>query len=280
MKFQDRLKALGRPRAHGKGLKVKAGADRTEILIYDVIGWPWIEALDVVKVLQGITADEILVRINSPGGDVFDGLAIANALQAHPARVITRTEGIAASIASVVALAGDSVEAAESAFIMIHNPWTCMCGDAEELRHTAGTLDKIGGQLAGIYARKSGQSTEDMQAAMDGETWYTAAEAREAGLVDEVLGEANTEAQAAMAGFDLSIFENTPMKIAALAGQTGSRRPPTERELERCLREAGFSRSQAAGIVAKGYSALRGDPAGELLSRLDALTDNLRNLTR
>lgn len=281
-KFRQRHNALTRPRAGGKGLKVRAGESGTaELLVYDVIGWPFIEAQDVVARLQDIDAARVLVRINSPGGDVFDGLAIYNALKEHPARVDTLVEGLAASIASIVALAGQSVEAAESSFVMIHNPWTCMCGDAEEFRHAAGVLDKIGGQLAAAYAAKTGADLEQVRAWMGAETWYTAQEARDAGLVDRVLGDGEEEAQAALAGFDLSIFDHVPERLAALAGASGRRERPTEREFERHLREAGFSRNEAAGIVAHGYRAvMRGEPADALVAGLESLTHQLRNMTR
>jgi ATP-dependent Clp endopeptidase proteolytic subunit ClpP len=164
-----------------------------EILLYDEIGFWGVTAKEFVAALAGITANQITVRINSPGGDVFDGLAIYNALKAHPATIKTNVEGLAASAASFIALAGDTVNIAPAAFMMIHKAWGFAIGNADDFRDMVVTLDKIDGQLADIYAKKTGKTKDEMLALMKGEadgTWFTADEAKALGLVDAVTGDA------------------------------------------------------------------------------------------
>ena len=185
-----------------------------EILIYDEIGKNfWGEgtsAEQLVRDLAEIDADTINVRINSSGGSVFEGLAIHNALERHPAKVVTHVDGLAASIASVVALAGDEVRIAENAFVMIHDPWGGQVGNSRDMRSMADTLDKVGGSLVGVYAKKTGASEDQIAAWMADETWFNAADASSIGLVDTV-----TEAKKVKASGDLSRFTNVPESLSA-----------------------------------------------------------------
>ncbi|PUB82393.1 MAG: hypothetical protein DBP02_15175 [gamma proteobacterium symbiont of Ctena orbiculata] len=163
-----------------------------EILIYDVIGEDWfgdgVSAKKVKDQLDGIAGDdEITVRINSPGGDVFDGFAIYNLLKQANAIIRVVVDGYAASAASVIAMAGDSVEMAENTYLMIHNPYTFAIGSADDFRAEAETLDKIKGSIVNTYVKRSGDDPEVVSAAMDAETWYTAQEAVDAGLADLVI---------------------------------------------------------------------------------------------
>lgn len=164
--------------------------DHAEILIYDEIGLSFwgegISAAAMVKDLSALDVKTIDVRINSVGGQVFDGLAIFNAIDRHPATVTTHIDGMAASIASIIALAGDEVRIAENAFMMIHNPWGVEIGDANAMRKMADTLDTLGGSLRDTYVAKSGQSEKVVTEWMDEETWFNAEEALAVGLVDEV----------------------------------------------------------------------------------------------
>jgi ATP-dependent Clp endopeptidase proteolytic subunit ClpP len=186
--FQNRSpeKPKGSPK-----LEVKASADgmSAEILIMDEIGYWGITAKAFATALAGITASTINVRISSPGGDVFDGLAIYNALKAHPATINTVVEGLAASAASFIMLAGDTVTMAENSMAMVHNAWGLGVGNASDMRALAGVLDKIDGQIAGMYAAKSGKTLADCQAAMAAETWFTASEAKDFGLIDSVISD-------------------------------------------------------------------------------------------
>ena len=192
--------------------------DHAEILIYDEIGrnfWgEGIAAEDLVKELSALDVKTIDVRINSVGGQVFEGLAISNALDRHPATVTTHVDGMAASIASIVALAGDQVRIAENAFMMIHNPIGFEIGDANAMRKMAEILDTLTGSLADTYVAKTGKSEKVIRGMMDEETWFNAAEALEAGLVDEV-----DEARAVAASFDLSKFHNVRPDVLERAAE-------------------------------------------------------------
>ena len=247
------LRAVGKESVENTGatLTVRAaGSDRTEILLYSEIGYFGITAERFVAALNAVSTRAIDLRINSPGGDVFDGLAIANAMRAHPSRITVYIDGIAASIASIIALAGDRVKIADNAFLMIHNPWTIALGDAREFRTVADVLDKFTLSLAGEYVKKSGAKLETITAQMDAETWFSAQEALDAGLVDAIEGEADT---ATAAAFDLSIYARAPQALKAstlraeVDERTGER--PTTRELEKVLRDAGLTRAEARQMV-------------------------------
>jgi ATP-dependent Clp endopeptidase proteolytic subunit ClpP len=165
---------------------VKKGA--AEVKIYDEIGLWGIRAADFSRDLKAAGDDlsEIIVRINSPGGAVFDGLAIHNILKDHAAKVTVKVDGIAASIASVIAMAGDRVEMPENAMMMIHDPSGLAFGTAEDMRELADVLDKIKASLVSAYRNKSGMSDDEIASMMAAETWLSAAEAKEKGLADEV----------------------------------------------------------------------------------------------
>ena len=168
----------------------------TEILIYDAIGAEPEQAQEFVREIRAAESD-IDVRINSGGGSVFDGLAIYNQLAQAPGTVTVYVDGIAASIASIIAMAGDRIVMAENASLMIHDPMgpsAAAFGPAEllrqaakETRQMADTLETIKANLADIYTARSGQPTATITAWMGEETWFTAAEAVAAGLADEVL---------------------------------------------------------------------------------------------
>lgn len=173
---------------------IKAKADkRAEIWIYEQIGEDFwgdgVGAKQFTADLKALDATHIDLHLNSPGGAVFDGNAIYNALRNHPATVTTYIDGLAASIASVIALAGDHVVMASNALYMIHEPWGMALGTADEMRKTADVLDKTRDTIVGVYASKTGSSDEELLAAMSAETWYSADEALAAGFVDEVAGE-------------------------------------------------------------------------------------------
>ena len=155
-----------------------------EILLYDEIG-PWgVTAKDFAGAMAQAGAGDITVRVNSPGGSVFDGLAIYNALKAHPGAVNVVVDGLAASAASFIAMAGDTVSMAESSMMMIHNASAVVMGNRNDLRDTANVLDKVDAQMADIYAAKTGKPADEISGMMDAETWMTAAEAKDAGFCD------------------------------------------------------------------------------------------------
>ena len=156
-----------------------------EVSIYDAIGGYDINAKQFAEELKGIEAETIHLRINSPGGSVVDGNAIFNALNRHDAKIITHIDGLAASMASVVAMVGDEVHMADNALMMIHNPWTITMGDADDLRADAELLDKMSNSIINAYSR-SQYEPEEIKDLMDAETWFTAQEALDAGLIDHI----------------------------------------------------------------------------------------------
>lgn len=176
-----------------------------EVWIYDEIGLWGVSARDFTTELVALDADAITVHLNSPGGDVFDGVAIYRALKDHPANVTTRVDSIAASIASVIAMAGDRVLMTRRSMMMIHEPFALSMGTAGDMRKAATALDKMGDTIAGIYSDRAGGTAAEWRARMADETWFSDDEAVDAGLADEVLREA-----AAKNSFDLSIFRHAP----------------------------------------------------------------------
>lgn len=172
-----------------KNLKIKNAA---ELILYgEISDYSWWgdevtpKALtDDLATLGDIT--DLTVRINSPGGDVFAGVAIHSILKRHKASVTVYVDGIAASIASVIAMAGDKIIMPKGSMMMIHNPWTFAYGDSRDLRKTADTLDSIRDSILAIYEGKTGLSNEDLIAMLDEETWMSATEAVEKSFATEV----------------------------------------------------------------------------------------------
>jgi ATP-dependent Clp protease, protease subunit len=230
-----------------------AGATEAEVFIYDQIAWFGVSAEEFVKDLAKVTAPTINVRINSPGGDVFDGLAIYNALKRHPSRVVAHVDGLAASIASVIALAADEVQIAQGAFFMIHNAWGMAVGDAGEMRKMAATLEKVNESIVGIYTRRTGKTDAEIRALMDTETWLNDDESVDIGFASAVTGR-----PAAEAAFDLSRFRRVPDELLARASGKPEPQINTKHDLERLLRDAGLPNAAAKKIAVGGFTALSG----------------------
>lgn len=163
-----------------------------EIMIYDEIGYWGVTASDFIRDLTEVKASTINLRINSPGGDVFDGVAIYNAVKRHTAQVNVFVDGLAASAASFIAMAGDRVSMSPHSQLMIHEASGLAIGNAEDMRKLAEMLDKTSDSIAAIYAERAGGTTEEWRARMKDETWYTDQEAVDAGLADEIAGVENS----------------------------------------------------------------------------------------
>jgi ATP-dependent Clp endopeptidase proteolytic subunit ClpP len=172
----------------GSWYSVRATAGSSEVLIYEEIGSYGVSAKQFVADLAAISETNLTVRINSPGGDVYDGIAIYNALASRKGTVTCQIDGLAASAASFIAMAGDTVTAHSSAMLMIHKAWGLAIGNDDDMRSTADLLTKIDGQIADLYAARSGKTSAAIMKLMVAETWFTADEAKAAGLVDEVIG--------------------------------------------------------------------------------------------
>lgn len=159
------------------------------LYLYDIIGADWyggVSALEIAKQLDALDIDILHLRINSPGGDVFEARAIAQSLKNHKAKVIAHIDGYAASAATYIALAADEVEIAEGGFFMIHNAWTLSIGNAGDMRKTAALLDKIDASIHADYRQKTGADEQQISQWMDEETWFTAEEALQHGFVDRI----------------------------------------------------------------------------------------------
>lgn len=206
-----------------------------EVLIYDEIGSSWwggVSAKSFAKDLSAIEATDITVRLNSPGGDVFEGIAILNALRNHKARITVYVDGIAASAASFIAMAGDEIVMCRNAEMMIHDAWGYCGGNAAEVRKYADELDRVSDNIASIYADRTDATTEEWRDVMRDEVWYSADEAVAAGLADRVEAKKkDSDKDDASASFDLSIFNYAGRHAAPapkpLAAQASNSAPAT-----------------------------------------------------
>lgn len=190
-RFMERLRGAQQRANTGGGwfdIHMEADSDRAVLRIYDIVGWDP-TAAEFAEHLDSITASEIEVQINSPGGFAYDGIAIYNALRAHPARVTARVDGIAASAASIIAMAGDHIAIMGGAQLMIHDAWGLAIGPASEMRSAADQLDKTSDNAAGIYAQRAGgdHTADEMRGLMRAESFLNGTEAVELGLADEVM---------------------------------------------------------------------------------------------
>lgn len=193
--------------------RIVAADNETTIYIYDAIvadedtayWWGGVSAEALVPEIRAIKGGTVRLRINSPGGDVFAAQAICQAIKESGAKVIAHIDGYAASAATVIATAADEVEISDGGFYMIHNAWTWAMGNANDLTTTAALLSKIDGSLAAQYAAKTGKPVDEIKAAMDAETWYTAQEAVDAGLVDRIA-----EGKKAQASWNMSAYARAP----------------------------------------------------------------------
>jgi ATP-dependent protease ClpP protease subunit len=181
--------------------------DTAEVFIYDEIGWFGTTAQGFVDQLREITAGNIDLHLNSPGGDAFDGFAIYQSLMDHPASIHVMVDGLAASAASFIAQAGDRVTMGKAAMLMIHDAFGLAIGNAKDMRDLAERLDKVSNTIAGIYSERAGGPVSFWREAMEAESWYDAREAVAAGLADEVR-ERQTEhdSEPVEDSFDLSVF--------------------------------------------------------------------------
>jgi ATP-dependent Clp protease, protease subunit len=225
------------------------------LYLYDEISFWGIDAQDFVKEIQGIDAKTIHLRINSPGGDVFSARSIQTAIKQHKAKVIAHIDGIAASAASFIAMGADEIEMSDGGFIMIHKALSFfdilgyfnddnLDSLSAEIAKERQLLAKVDDSIAADYAKRTGKGIDEIKTAMAAETWFSAQESLEYGLIDRIYtGEAVENRH------DLSIFSNVPDALRHQSADT------TERDIEKALRDAGLSRKQAKAILAHGFSA-------------------------
>ncbi|MBT8046407.1 MAG: Clp protease ClpP [Pontiella sp.] len=192
--------------------------DTGEIILYGPVGESFfgdgISDADFAREIRSLgNVKRLEVHLNSEGGDVFAGTAIYNTLAAHPAEVEVHIDGVALSIASVIAMAGDRISMARNGYMMIHKPHGIFAGDADHIRKQADLLDAVQAQIVDTYASRRGLEVDQVDAWVNAETWFNGgAEALEAGMIDQV-----TDPLKIAAAFDLSQFKNTPSALQAKA---------------------------------------------------------------
>lgn len=233
------------PRAMERWSPEVRAADRDEersISIYDAIGYdPWtgegVTAKRVAAALRSLGKGPVTVNINSPGGDMFEGLAIYNLLREHEGEVNVKVLGLAASAGSVIAMAGDTVQIARAGFLMIHNAWVVAMGNRNDMRELATWLEPFDAAMADIYSTRTGLESKAVAKLMDSESWIGGAAAVEQGFADELL--ASDQVGKGSGGANASAV----------------------RRLEAALRHGGMPKSEAVRLISEFKSSV-GDPTG------------------
>lgn len=184
-------------------------ANSATVYVYDIIGDFGIESGDFVRTLAKLDVDEIHLRVDSPGGDVFSAKAMQTALAEHKAKIIVHIDGLAVSAASFLVMSGDEIHMTRGALFMIHKGWTIMVGNADDLRKESTVLDKVDEAIADDYANRTGKKRDEMIELMNAETWFSADEALEIGFIDSIV-ENVKEKSANAHTYDLSAYHNAP----------------------------------------------------------------------
>lgn len=210
-------------------LRAAGEDDDNVITILDVIGedfWTGggVTAKRINAALRKIGARAVTVLINSPGGDFFEGIAILNMLLEHPQKVTVKVLGLAASAASVIAMAGDEILVAKTGFLMVHNAWGLVLGDRHDMRKIAEDMESFDGAMSGLFADRAGVKTETAAKWMDDETWFNGAEAIEAGLADGLLPSSEIGEGAAAQAAQLTALRQVDNALARQGVSRGERR--------------------------------------------------------
>ena len=247
------IRLLALSSATQREYKIEAAAEGNEatIYLYDVIGYDWwsgggVTAKQFAKDLVGLGNKTLHLRVNSPGGDVFEGRAMVAALQSYPGKVIAHIDGLAASAASFLVMHADEIEMTDGSFMMIHNGWTCVCGDRNDMTSTVGLLEKIDSSIADDYHKKSGLDVATFAEWMNAETWFTATEAVEHGLADRIAGD-QKEAKAKARAWNMAAYDKPP---AALIAEPVEEPAPVEIENEIDHDAAHAHRMRSLNLVA------------------------------
>ncbi|EER0128121.1 Clp protease ClpP [Escherichia coli] len=200
------------------------GQGEADIYIYDEIGFWGVTAKQFISDLNALgDITHINLHINSPGGEVFEGIAIFNALRNHGAGITVYVDGVAASMASLIAMAGDTVIMPENAFMMIHKPWGISGGDAEKMRTYADRLDKLESVMVPVYAQKTGKTTDEIAVMLADETWMSGAECLAHGFADQVTPA--VRAMACIQSKRTEEFKKMPESIRNMITQPSDRTP-------------------------------------------------------
>lgn len=257
-----------------------AGQPGATIYLYEEIGWWGVTAADFVAVLQQVGSVPITLHINSPGGDVYDALAIYNLLRAHPAEVTTVVDGIAASAASYIMQAGTTRRIARNADVMIHDALGFCMGNAADMREWADELDRVSDNIADIYAHRTGTDVAEWRTRMVAETWFSGREAVTVGLADELLEgdedapEARTddEGAAPVAKRVMPVPVEPPASRVVAHAPAGPDDPDRQTDDERPSR----TDEDVSVLDLFGHWTEPEDPWGDFLSGLTSTTDSER----
>lgn len=242
-------------------IDIKNQENESTIYLYgDIGGWFGVDYQEFIKEFNDIKAKTIHLRVDSAGGDIFAARAIKTAIMQHKAKVIAHVDGLAASAASFLIMGADEVEIVDGGFLMIHNALSfldvlgyfnkqAMEKLVEDMNKEISLHEKINESIANDYAKKTGKTAEEFLTMMDAETWFTAEEALENKLVDRIY-----DGEAVEGKYDLSMYNNVPekMKIRSKVN-IEDKKDINERDFEKNLRDAGYSRKQAKEIVAKVF---------------------------
>lgn len=225
-----------------------------EAYIYGPVGWPYVCEDELVRALAAIKDEPVLARISSPGGDVFAGIAVANAFANHPGGVTARIESMAASIASVIPMGCRKIQAYSNSMMMIHNSWLIAAGNRIELLELADVLEMVDDIIMESYTKKTKIGKKEMRDMMRAETYMNATMMKGRGFIDEII----PSGKAAKAAFDLSIFANLPEEFRA---ENDIFKPePDIRSIEKLLRDVGgLSKSKTKALLARGWQAIGDD---------------------
>jgi ATP-dependent Clp protease protease subunit len=233
----------------------KSPTEATIYLYGDIGGWFGIDHQEWIKEFNAITADTIHLRIDSSGGDIFAARAMKTCIEQHKANVIAHVDGLSASAASFMMMGANEIEMVDGGFIMIHKAMSMIDilgyfneDDLQELcddmQKEMALHSKINDSIANDYAKKTGMKKEEMLPMMEAETWMTAQEALDCGMIDRIY-----DGQPVEGSYDLSIYAKVPDSLSH-RNQSASK---LKRSAEKALRDAGFSDKQAKTIIAKGY---------------------------
>lgn len=245
-----------------------------ELSIYDEIGAFGIGAKEFIAELREYKGQHVHVRINSPGGEIIDGSAIANALNRHEGGVTVHIDGLAASMASYIAMSGKPTYMSENALLMIHNPWTLAAGEADDLRKQADLLDTMKSTLVRGYQRKSGMPAEEISRLMDEETWLTALEATALGFVDAIEDGIPAAASAKDLRRRFDSFAKRMDETNSVATETEVAAPAVEVAVEEAPAaveaEAPEVKEEAAPAAEEAAPEAKADDSAEKLAALEA----------
>ncbi|MFJ7884595.1 head maturation protease, ClpP-related [Pseudomonas sp. NPDC096917] len=237
-------------------IQAAAEDDKNTISILDAIGFdPWsgegVTAKRISAALRSMAGADVTVNVNSPGGDMFEGLAIYNILREYKGHVTIKVLGLAASAASIIAMAGDEIQVARSGFLMVHNGWTISAGNRHQFREVADMMEPFDAAMGDIYSARTGGDLKAMQKLMDAETWIGGSAAVEQGFADSLL-----ESD--------SIKEGTKAQVGLIAA----------RKLDLILAKQGMPRSERRSLIQEIKS---GTPCAAGPGTQDA-AENLANL--